>query len=103
MEPCYEHSDDLLARHPGRCQVASTGAGGTDAFCVFDRANGQILQLGCRTPENLEPILKALLARYGSLTAKNIDAREGEILGLLGSLGFKEITRQFEMAKPLNH
>lgn len=102
-EPCYEHADDLLGRNPGRCQVASTGAGETEAFCVFDRTNGQILQLGCRTPQDLDPILKALLARYGSLTAKNIDAREGEILGLLGSLGFKEITRQFEMAKPLNH
>lgn len=54
-------------------------------------------------PADLEPVLKALLARYGSLTAKNIDAREGTILELLGSLGFREITRQYEMAKPLRN
>lgn len=52
---------------------------------------------------DLKPVLKALLARYGSLTAKNIDAREGAILELLGSLGFQEITRQYEMAKPLRN
>lgn len=100
-EPCYEHSDDLLARHPELYQVASAGAGEIDAFCVFARSNGQLIQLGCRTREDLKPVLKALLARYGSLTAKNIDAREGAILALLRSLGFREITRQYEMAKPL--
>lgn len=54
-------------------------------------------------PADLKPVLKALLARYGSLTAKNIDAREGAILKLLGSLGFQEITRQYEMAKSLRN
>lgn len=102
-EPCYEHSDDLVARHPELYQVACTGAGETDAFCVFARSNGQLIQLGCRAPEDLKPVLKALLARYGSLTAKNIDAREGAILELLGALGFREITRQYEMAKPLQN
>ncbi|GJN65772.1 hypothetical protein JCM17207_23970 [Faecalibacterium gallinarum] len=52
---------------------------------------------------DLKPVLKALLARYGSLTAKDIDAREGAILELLGSFGFQEITRQYEMAKPLRN
>lgn len=102
-EPCYEHADDLLARHPELYQVASAGAGEVDAFCVFAASNGQLIQLGCRAPEDLKPVLKALLARYGSLTAKNIDAQEGAILELLGSLSFREITRQYEMAKPLRN
>lgn len=54
-------------------------------------------------PADLKPVLKALLARYGSLTAKNIDAREGAILELLRALGFREITRQYEMAKSLRN
>lgn len=54
-------------------------------------------------PADLKPVLKALLARYGSLTAKNIDAREGAILELLRALGFQEITRQYGMAKPLRN
>lgn len=55
--------------------------------------------MGCQSIEDLEAILRNLLMRYGSVTAKNIDAGERAILELFGRLGFKEVARQFEMEK----
>ena len=57
--------------------------------------------MGCQNIEDLEAILRNLLMRYGSVTAKNIDAGERAILELFGRLGFKEVARHFEMEKQI--
>lgn len=72
------------------------------AFCVFSKADGQILQLGCRSVEELKPVIQSLLSRVHPLTAKNIDQKEREVLEMLAALGFKTAAKQFEMVKRID-
>ena len=97
--PSYEHSTGLLRRNPELYEVAYRREDGVSAFCVFSKADGQILQLGCRSVEELKPVIQSLLSRVHPLTAKNIDQKEREVLEMLAALGFKTAAKQFEMVK----
>ena len=95
----YEHSDDVIRHNPELYGVALVKREVAPAYCVYAKADGSIIQMGCQNIEDLEAILLNLLMRYGSVTVKNIDAGERAILELFGRLGFKEVARQFEMEK----
>ena len=99
--PSYEHSENLIRQNSERYGVAVAKWQGAYAFCVYAKDDGSIVQMGYQMPDDLKPILKSLLVRYGALTAKNIDAKEQKVLELFGRLGFKEVARQFEMEKQL--
>ena len=99
--PSYEHSDDVIRHNPELYGVAFVKREVAPAYCVYAKADGRIIQMGCQNIEDLEAILRNLLMRYGAVTAKNIDAGERAILELFGRLGFKEVARQFEMEKQI--
>lgn len=100
-DPSYEHSDPILNRNRELYEVAYAAEEEITAFCVFAKDGGRLLQLGWKSLADLRQVLQALLGRYHTITAKNIDRREGELLELLETLGFQEIARQFEMVKEL--
>ena len=97
--PSYEHSEAVVRKNPELYGVASAKRERAFAFCVYAKADGSIVQMGYQKIEDLNLVLCSLLARYRSLTAKNIDEEEREVLELFRCLGFKEVARQFEMEK----
>ncbi len=102
VPPCYEHSTPVLQRNPDLYAVAWRERDGkVTAFCVIEKENGHILQLGYEELEELKMILSWLVARFENITVKNLDRAYPQVLDLFFSLGFEEVTRQFEMAKDL--
>ena len=51
--------------------------------------------------EDLKEVLSALIHRYPSAMAKNIDCRYKNVIQMLLEIGFVEITKQYEMGKDL--
>ena len=67
------------------------------AWCVFEKRTGQILQFGWDRIQDLRKIVQCLLARYPSITVKNIDSIEQQLLDMLESLSFRIVAKQYEM------
>lgn len=59
------------------------------------------MQIGYSDIQDLRLIIKCLLSKYDSITAKNIDLNEYQVLKLLYSLGFNQAVKQFEMVKSI--
>ena len=47
-------------------------------------------------------VLQSMVSTYSNISVKNIDTAYPQVLELLHSLQFKEVTRQFEMSKKLS-
>lgn len=101
ISPSYEHSCGILKLNPDFYDIAYTEDDNTTAFCVFSKENGQIMQIGYSDIQDLRLIIKCLLSKYDSITAKNIDLNEYQVLKLLYSLGFNQAVKQFEMVKSI--
>lgn len=97
----FEHSDHVLMLHPERYGVAYRKEDKISAYCIFSKADGSLCQLGYHSLADLREVIRTLLSRYSSITAKNIDLDDAEILDILASLGFQTVVKQFEMAKSL--
>lgn len=97
----FEHSDHVLMLHPEQYEIAYPVDDMASAYCIFSKENGSLCQLGYRSLADLRMVIQALLGRYSSAVAKNIDSGDTEILNLLASLGFQTVAKQFEMAKSL--
>lgn len=102
IEPSYEHSSNILRLNPELYSVAYVGRDTISAFCVFSKANGQILQIGYQNIEDLRSIIQSILLKYNDITVKNVDMSESQVLEMLYSVGFKQIAKQFEMVKDLH-
>lgn len=102
VRPSYEHSTNILKLNPDFNNIAYVEDGTISAFCVFAKENGQILQLGYRNIQDLRLIIQCLLSTFNNIMAKNIDMKELEVLEMLYSIGFKEVTKQFEMVKNIS-
>ena len=96
-EPSYEHADSLLRLCPNLYDVAYIKAQNISAWCVFEKRTGQILQFGWDRIQDLREIVQWLLVRYPSVTVKNIDSTERQLLDMLVSLPFRIVARQYEM------
>lgn len=96
-EPSYEHTDSLLRLCPDLYDVAYIEAQHISAWCVFEKGNGQIMQFGWERIQDLREIVQWLLARYPSVTVKNVDSKERQLLDMLASLPFRMVARQYEM------
>lgn len=97
----FEHSDHVLMLHPEKYGVAYRKDDKISAYCIFSKTDGSLCQLGYRSLADLREVVQALLGRYGSITAKNIDSDDAEVLDMLASLGFQTVVKQFEMVKRL--
>ena len=49
----------------------------------------------------LKKVMSSLVERYPRAMAKNVDFRYADVLQMLKEIGFKEITRQYEMARDI--
>lgn len=102
VEPCYEHSFPILNRNAHLYAIAyREKEGKITAFCIFSKDKGRILQFGYTNIGELKIIVLLLMEKFRDLFVKNIDRRYVEVLDMFYSLGFTEITQQFEMAKDL--
>ena len=101
-EPSYEHTDSLLHLCPDLYDVAYIKKRNISAWCVFEKRTGQILQFGWNRIQDLRKIVQWLLACYPSVTVKNIDSTERQILDMLESLSFRIVAKQYEMVCYLN-
>lgn len=96
-EPSYEHADSLLQLCPELYDVAYIKKQNISAWCIFEKRTGQILQLGWDCIQDLREIVRWLLARYPSVTVKNIDSTERKLVDMMVSLPFRTVARQYEM------
>ena len=96
-EPSYEHTDSLLQLCPNLYEVAYIKEPHISAWCVFEKENGQIVQLGWDCIQDLREIVQWLLARYPSVIVKNLDSTEQQLLDMLASLPFRIVAKQYEM------
>lgn len=96
-EPSYEHTDSLLQLCPDLYEAAYIKEQHYSAWCIFEKQSGQIVQLGWERIQDLREIVQWLLARYPSVTVKNIDSTERQLLDMLTSLPFQMVAEQYEM------
>ena len=98
VEPSFEHTTDTLEQNPGLYEVLYLSG---QAYCIFAKRNGEINQLHYNDLDALKDVLAAMIHRYPSAMAKNIDCDCSEVIRALEALGFREILKQYEMVKEL--
>ena len=98
VQPSYEHTTHTIDKNPGLYEVRYLD---TQAYCIYAKRNGLILQLHYNTLEALEKVLSAHIQQYPSAWAKNIDCACEDVIQMFERLGFAEVTRQYEMARDL--
>ena len=104
VPPSFENSTGILMRNPASFAVAyREQENGIEAFCVFHKQRGQLMQLGYADLSQLEEILQWLFSQYPEIVIKNIDKSYPQVMELLLSLGAQEVTEQFEMVKVLGN
>ena len=99
VEPSFEHTQHNLDKNPQLYEVVSLEG---RAYCIYAKRQGAIVQMHYHTPEDLQEVLCALTCRFPSSMAKNIDFRYGDVLQMMERIGFREVTRQHEMALELS-
>lgn len=100
VEPSYEHSTNVLKTNLGLYGIGYTlNNNKISAYCIFSKQRGSIVQLGYEDTNDLKSIIEQLLNRHSNISMKNIDSKNGELISLLKSIGFSELTKQFEMVK----
>lgn len=103
VNPSYEHSTNILMLNPRLYGVSYHQTNNQlTSFCIFSKENGHIMQLGYTKADDLIMLLQSLMSRFDNIIVKNIDMEYPEVIEVLNSVGFVELTRQFEMAKSLS-
>lgn len=71
------------------------------AYVIFDKENGNIMQIGYESLSSLKYLLSKIISNYPRVVIKNIDESYSEVIKILLSLGFVTVARQFEMVKDI--
>ena len=98
VSPSFEHTTHNICSNPQLYKVLYRE---NLAYCIYAKRNGEIIQLHYSDLNALKDVLSALTDRYPSAMAKNIDCNCSDVINTLNEIGFKEITKQYEMAKNL--
>ena len=98
VDPSFEHTSNNADRNPGLYEVCYLD---TQAYCIYAKRNGAMLQMHYNDLHALKEVISAIIKRYPSAWAKNIDCRCSDVIQMLMELGFTEITKQYEMAREL--
>lgn len=100
VKPSYEHCLNILKTNiDGYALTFMHDHGEIDAYCIYDIMNGRIMQMGYAAIDKLKNIICYLLAKYHSVTIKNVDSSYPEIIKMLQDLGFETIVKQYEMVR----
>ena len=96
VSPSFEHTSDNISRNPQLYEVLYLPG---LAYCIYAKRNGEIIQLHYNDSDALKEVLSALIGRFPSAMAKNIDCGCGVVLQVLLEIGFQEILKQYEMVR----
>lgn len=98
VEPSFEHSSYNINRNPQLYEVRYLD---NLAYCIYAKRNGEIIQMRYNELDALKKVMAALTKQYPRAMAKNVDFRYCDVLQMLEEVGFKEITRQYEMVRDI--
>ena len=96
VEPSFEHTSYTINQNPQLYEVLYLE---TQAYCIYAKRNGAIIQMHYNELGALKEVISALINRYPSAMAKNIDCGCPEVIQMLLEIGFQEITTQYEMVR----
>lgn len=96
VEPSFEHTSHTIDRNPQLYEVLYLPG---QAYCIYAKRNGEIIQMHYNEPDAMKEVMSALVSRYPSAMAKNIDCVYSDMLQMLTQIGFAEITKQYEMVR----
>ncbi len=96
--PSFEHTLHTINRNPQLYEVLYLNK---QAYCIYAKRNGEIIQIHYNEIDALKEVFSALINRYPSAMAKNIDCGCCDVIHLLEQLGFVEITKQYEMVRDI--
>lgn len=98
VEPSYEHTSHTINLNPGLYEVLYLK---DRAYCIYAKRNGTIIQMHYNELDAMREVISALIKRYPSAWAKNIDCVYCDVIQMLMEIGFREITKQYEMARDI--
>ena len=98
INPSFEHTTYTITRNPQLYEVLYWDK---NAYCIYAKRNGEIIQMHYNELDGLKAVMSALTEKYPSAMAKNVDFAYGEVIEMLKEIGFKEITRQYEMVRDI--
>ena len=98
VAPSFEHTSHTIDKNPQLYEVLCLP---DRAYCIYAKRNGEIIQLHYNELDALQEVMSALIRRYPSAMAKNIDFACPDVIQMLTKIGFKEILKQYEMGKDI--
>ena len=98
VAPSFEHTTHTVCQNPQLYEVLYIQ---DQAYCIYAKRNGEIIQMHYNELDALKEVMSALIKRYPSAMAKNVDFEYPDVIKMLMEIGFKEITKQYEMARDI--
>lgn len=98
VQPSFEHTTHNVNQNPQLYEVLHLD---DRAYCIYAKRNGEIIQLHYNELDALKEVMSALISRYPSAMAKNIDCGCADVIRMLTEIGFTEILKQYEMARDI--
>ena len=96
--PSFEHTSYMIDKNPQLYEVLYLN---DQAYCIYAKRNGEIIQLHYHTLSALKEVMSALICRYPAAMAKNIDSGCCDVIQMLRQIGFTELLKQYEMARDI--
>lgn len=102
VNPSYEHSYHIIKKSANFYRVFYTkDERDITAFCIYNTNDGRVIELGYCSLTDLKEVLLHLASDYKTVIAKNIDMSYCSVMEMLLSIGFKQISSQYEMVKEI--
>ena len=99
VSPSFEHSPYTVNKNPQLYEVRYLK---DRAYCIYARKNGAIIQLHYNDLQALRELVISLTEQYPAVFIKNIDCRCSDVIKMLEGIGFKEVTKQYEMVRNMD-
>lgn len=98
VDPSFEHTTYNADQNPQLYEVLYLD---NQAYCIYAKRNGEIIQMHYNKLDALREVMSTLAQKYPSAWAKNVDCACDDVIQMLTEIGFKEITKQYEMVRDL--
>ena len=98
VAPSFEHTSHTISQNSSLYEVLSLN---DQAYCIYAKKNGAIIQMHYSDLDALKKVMSALISRYPSAMAKNVDCSYQDVLTMLKEIGFREFLKQYEMARDI--
>ena len=98
VKPSFEYTTHTISQNPQLYEVLYLP---NQAYCIYAKRNGAIVQMHYQDLDALKDVLSALISRYPAAMAKNVDCVYADVIAMMQGLGFTEILKQFEMVRDI--